>query len=296
MTETLLESELFGYERGAFTGAEKATQGLFEATGKGSIFLDEIGDISPRLQTALLRVLESGEIRPVGSTKPRRVHCRILAATNADLAARAQSGTFRQDLMYRLQRLVIAAPPLRERTDDIPLLVRHFLDAGRPVGVHAKVSRRVLAAMRNYTWPGNIRELRNVVERMRLMHSDKLSYDEEDLEIKLQPSARPEPRPAEAPQQTAPAPRPEASRSQRRIEDVGAYLRTGRSQLRRLDRLRELFREHGKLTRGEVVRILGVSPNTATKDLKALCAEDVIRRVEPSASTRSHYFEAAGSA
>jgi len=296
MTETLLESELFGYERGAFTGAEKTTQGLFEATGKGAIFLDEIGDISPRLQTALLRVLETGEIRPVGSTKPRRVHCRILAATNADLAARAAGGTFREDLMYRLQRLVIAVPPLRERTDDIPLLVRHFLDAGRPVGVHARVSGRVLAAMRTYTWPGNIRELRNVVERMRLMHSDKLSYDVDDLEIKLQPAPHPAPRSAAAAQPTAAEPAGETTHSRPGIEDVGAYLRAGRSQLRRLDRLRALFRDHGKLTRGEIIRILGVSPNTATKDLKALCADGVIRRVEPSASTRSHYFEAAGSA
>jgi DNA-binding NtrC family response regulator len=293
ITETLLESELFGHERGAFTGAEKAGKGLFEATGKGTIFLDEIGDISPRLQAALLRVLETGEIRAVGSTATRRIACRIVAATNADLATRAEQGHFRRDLLFRLQRLCLHIAPLRERRDDIMVLVRHFLDTGRRIGVHASVSPALSETLRGYDWPGNIRELRNVVERMRLMHSDKIAYDLEDLDLKFQSPGiavaerdhRSAPQPVVTPPvETVARPRPASE------DDVRRLLHEGRSAIRRLDRLRDLFATHEKLTRSEVVEILGISPNTATKDLKTLCDQGVIVRVEPSASTRSHYF------
>jgi len=174
IAETLLESELFGHERGAFTSADRASKGLFEATGSGTLFLDEIGDISPRLQAALLRVLEAGEIRPVGSPVTRLVQCRVIAATNADLVALAEKGTFRRDLLYRLQRLEIHLQPLRERPEDILSLARHFFDLGRRIGQHALLSDRLVNALKAYPWPGNVRELRNVIERMRLMHSDKL--------------------------------------------------------------------------------------------------------------------------
>ena len=305
ITETLLESELFGHERGAFTGAEKATEGLFAATGKGTILLDEIGDISPRLQAALLRVLETNEIRAVGSTKTRKVRCRVIAATNANLETLANTGRFRNDLLFRLQRLGLHIAPLRDRRDDIVLLARHFLDLGRPIGVHADMTRELRQALRDYEWPGNVRELRNVIERMRLMHSEKLSYSLEDLDLKFRPEGAATPQ-AESPPLatdsisssessraiTAPPPPPSASPPLiTPVEHIDAFLRNGSSLLRRMDRLRELFATHRKLTRNEIIQIMAISPNTATKYLKNLCDEGFIQRVTPSASTRSHYFE-----
>jgi DNA-binding NtrC family response regulator len=297
ITETLLESELFGHERGAFTGADKANKGLFEEAGHGTIFLDEIGSISPALQKALLRVMETGEIRAVGSGKTRKINCRILAATNADLAELAETGGFRKDMLYRLQRLGLYIPPLRERSDDIMMLSRHFLDIGRAIGTHAHVAKDLRKALETFEWPGNVRQLKNVIERMRLMNSDKLTYTITDLDIDFQPVNTPsrnlpqepvqEPQeyvePADQAIQTAPAMAPQAA-------SIDAFIKGGTSSVRRIDRLRELFTKYEKLTRSEIIKILGVSPNTATKDLKTLCDEGLVERIEPSASTRSHYF------
>lgn len=328
ITDTLLESELFGHERGAFTGADRANRGLFEAAAGGTIFLDEIGHISPRLQGALLVVLETGEIRAVGSTSTRKIACRVLAATNLDLAAEAEAGRFRQDLVYRLQRLSIAIPPLRERRQDIPLLIRHYLDVGRAVGIHATVSDRFRQATQSYDWPGNVRELRNVIERMRLLHSDKLSYDVQDLDARFHSSrlqgnetrtgqAASSPpmeaagplrlTPPKAPAlQTAGIPHPtpqkmEALGHPGRVapspaSDPDEWLKHGTSGLRRRERILDLFEKYQRLTRHEVIRILGVAPNTATKYLKTLCEEGLITRKEPSASSRSFYFEVVNSA
>jgi DNA-binding NtrC family response regulator len=319
ITETLLESELFGHEKGAFTGAERANEGLFAATGQGTILLDEIGDISPRLQAALLRVLETGEIRAVGSSKIRNIKCRILAATNADLGVLADEGAFRQDLMFRLQRLGIYLPPIRERKEDILLLSRHFLDVGRPIGVHATMSAELRSMLQSYDWPGNIRELKNVIERMRLMHSDKLSYGPDDLDLKFRAVNVPQndtvsvltpPHSIAAatrsptPPVTGPAPWPppaaaspalpvpgSVGQSPMTDSEVADLLKSGNSPLRRLDRLRDLFNTHKKLTRSEIIKVIGVSPNTATKYLHTLREEGLIERIEPSASTRSHYFQ-----
>lgn len=316
ITETLLESELFGHEKGAFTGAERANEGLFAATGKGTILLDEIGDVSPHLQAALLRVLETGEIRAVGSPRTRKVDCRIIAATNADLGVLSEAGSFRKDLMYRLQRLGIYLPPLRERREDILLLARQFLDSGRPIGVHATITARLRKMLQSYDWPGNIRELKNVIERMRLMHSDKLSYDHDDLDLKFKAVNMPpeaETAPIKMPGITtaeaalpasyaAPAVPPPSdlnassshySNTNTPMTDsqVADLLKSGNSPLRRLDRLRNLFRTHKKLTRSEIIKVMVISPNTATKYLRMLAEEDFIERIEPSASTRSHYFQ-----
>ncbi len=323
ITESLLESELFGHERGAFTGAEKATRGLFEAAGTGTILLDEIGDITPRLQASLLRVLETGEIRAVGSTQTRTISCRVLAATNVDLEQAVADGHFREDLLYRLQRLGIHLPALRDRPDDILVLTRYFLDTGRRIGQHAVLSKRIRTALRDYAWPGNIRELKNVVERMRLMHSDKLSYDIGDLDLRFRPagadpaegSVVSRPRPAarvkakpqgdtgqlsparaaaEAVMPTAP-PAPPPSPAATNAESVEAraerIVSTGNSTMRRLERLKALFAQYRRLTRKEVIGILDISPNTATKYLKILCDEGQIRMVEPNSSTRTRYFE-----
>ncbi|MBL8724534.1 MAG: sigma-54-dependent Fis family transcriptional regulator [Planctomycetes bacterium] len=166
----LVESELFGHEKGAFTGAQQARDGLFRAADGGTIFLDEIAELSPAVQVKLLRVLQRGEIRPVGASLSQVVDVRILAATNRDLLQMVRAGQFREDLYYRLEVVTVHLPPLRERLDDLPLLVEHFLRAGnrrhdrlaRPV---RGVSRAALALLMAYPWPGNVRELENVVDR-----------------------------------------------------------------------------------------------------------------------------------
>ncbi len=171
LAEGLLESELFGHLKGAFTGAGTARPGLFREADRGTLFLDEIGDISPGLQARLLRVLQEHEIVPVGSETAVKVDVRVLAATHRDLPALVRAGRFREDLYYRLNVVTLVLPPLRERRQDIPLLLDHFLRAlaarhGRgPVAVDPQAQRRLLG----YDWPGNIRELQNVLERAVLL-------------------------------------------------------------------------------------------------------------------------------
>ena len=169
LTETLLESELFGYERGAFTGANQSRRGLFEAAHQGTIFLDEIGEMSPICQVKLLRVLQENAVRPIGAHKETQIDVRVVAATNRNLAQEIALGRFREDLFYRIAVLMIKAPSLRERSSDIPLLVRHFLCAAE----HKLRSLRrftieegAIAALSLYTWPGNVRQLRHTVERL----------------------------------------------------------------------------------------------------------------------------------
>jgi two-component system response regulator HydG len=169
LPESLLESELFGHTRGAFTGATSARAGLFvEATG-GTLFLDEIGDMTPALQAKLLRVVQQGEVRPVGSDESRAVDVRVIAATHQDLERRVAENAFRQDLFYRLNVVPIIVPPLRERMEDIPLLVEHFLAAARSRNPHSPVTRfgsEIVTALTRYPWPGNVRELENLIERL----------------------------------------------------------------------------------------------------------------------------------
>jgi two-component system response regulator HupR/HoxA len=174
LPETLLESELFGSVRGAFTGATGDRPGLFEAASGGTIFLDEVGEMSAAMQLRLLRVLQEGEVRPVGATATRRVDVRVIAATNADLEAEIRAGRFRQDVFYRLNVFPITLPPLRERTDDIPALAEHFLRSSA-----AKARRAVpgltpdaLRALRAYPFPGNVRELENEIERAVMLAED----------------------------------------------------------------------------------------------------------------------------
>ena len=165
--ETLLESELFGHARGAFTGAIADRKGLFEQAHGGTVLLDEIGDTSLALQVRLLRVLEESEIRPVGSTRAVHVDARVIASTNADLEKAVSGGKFRQDLFYRLSVIVIHLPPLRERRSDIPLLIESFLkDACRRAGRRVDISPDALEALKAYAWPGNVRELENTIERL----------------------------------------------------------------------------------------------------------------------------------
>ena len=167
LPESLLESELFGHARGAFTGATADRRGLFEEAHGGTMFLDEVGEMSPAMQLRLLRVLQEGELRRVGETATRRVDVRVIAATNADLETAAAAGTFRKDLFYRLNVFPIHLPPLRERAGDIPALAEHFLTVYRTRARRAvpSISPDAMARLRAYPFPGNVRELENEIER-----------------------------------------------------------------------------------------------------------------------------------
>ncbi len=167
MPETLLESELFGHEKGAFTGADRARPGLFETAHGGTLFLDEAGEMPPTLQAKLLRVLVDGQVLRVGSRTTRKVDVRVLAATHRNLEERVQEGLFREDLYYRLAVFPLRVPPLRERMEDLPLLVAHFLaKASQEMGFPTRgLGDGALERLSAYSFPGNVRELRNLIER-----------------------------------------------------------------------------------------------------------------------------------
>ncbi|WAS89617.1 sigma 54-interacting transcriptional regulator [Nannocystis punicea] len=217
--ETLLESVLFGHAKGAFTGAQRATPGLFEAADGGTLFLDEIGEMSPAMQTKLLRVLQESEVRRVGDTAVRKIDVRVIAASNRDLDAMVASGQFRKDLLYRVRVVKVELPPLRARTEDLPLLIEHFLgkyDRGRRLTVSAASIR----ALARYAWPGNIRELENEVQRWVALCEARVEPDE------LSPAIR------EAPASGAPAPddlrlRPRVERLERELIDRALQLAGG---------------------------------------------------------------------
>jgi len=173
--ETLLESELFGYKKGAFTGANRDKMGLFEAADGGTVFLDEIGDMPMSIQASLLRVLQKNEIKPLGETSVRIVDIRIVAATNKEIKQMIADNSFRQDLFYRLSVLPVHLPPLRERREDIPLLIRHFLEKeALKAGVfEKKISTDALQSLVSYSWPGNIRELENLIRYLMVTTEDE---------------------------------------------------------------------------------------------------------------------------
>jgi two-component system response regulator AtoC len=186
--ESLLEAELFGHVRGAFTGAVGSRQGRLEQAHKGTLFLDEVGTMSPALQAKLLRVLQEREFERVGDSHTVKIDVRVIAATHSDLAKMVAEGTFREDLFYRLNVIPVQLPPLRERREDIPLLVQHFLqklaaDAGRgPVTISQDALRRLMA----YRWPGNIRQLENAVERALAFTQGRSQIDVQDLTADIQ--------------------------------------------------------------------------------------------------------------
>ncbi|WP_428624372.1 sigma-54 interaction domain-containing protein [Sedimenticola sp.] len=168
LQDQLLESELFGHRKGAFTGATHDHDGLFQATNDGTLFLDEIGELTASCQAKLLRVLETGEYRPLGSTTIKRTHARIIAATHRDLEKMISQGRFRQDLYYRLNVLTIDIPPLNQRVEDIPLLVDFFLQQPLGNAPHPTITEDAMQQLMAHHWPGNVRELKNVVERLRV--------------------------------------------------------------------------------------------------------------------------------
>ncbi len=167
--DTLIESELFGYEKGAFTDAQKMKPGIVEIADKGTLFLDEVGDISPTVQPKILRFIQSGEFRRVGGNQVLKADCRILSATNKNLKDEVKEGRFREDLLYRLNVITIEVPALRQRREDIPLLVQSFLTTRMKTRVPKSISAKAIEVLLAYDWPGNIRELENVIERAAIL-------------------------------------------------------------------------------------------------------------------------------
>lgn len=188
LTETLLESELFGYERGAFTGAHHNKKGLFEAAHTGTIFLDEIGEMSPSSQVKLLRVLQESAFRPVGGHLEISVDVRVIAATNRELTADTASGRFRADLFYRIAVLTINTPALRSRPSDIPILIQYFLDQAQKTLTRSqkhKIEDHAISMLSTYGWPGNVRQLRHVVERLVATASGGATITVDDIHAAL---------------------------------------------------------------------------------------------------------------
>ena len=180
LPESLLESELFGHTKGAFTGAAGDKKGLFRSAEGGTIFLDEIGEMPHPLQVRLLRALQEHEVTPVGSSTPVKFDARVIAATNRDLEKEVEAGNFREDLYYRLNVIEMTLPPLRERRQDVTSLVRHFLGraAEKQSTVEKPITDDAMSALRNYDWPGNVRELENAVERSFILSGDEITIDD----------------------------------------------------------------------------------------------------------------------
>ncbi|MBP1679242.1 MAG: NtrC family response regulator, partial [Bacteroidetes bacterium] len=188
--DTLIESELFGHEKGAFTDARQQKQGIVEIANKGTLFLDEIGDISPIVQPKILRFIQSGEFRRVGGNTTLKADVRILSATNKNLQEEVREGKFREDLLYRLNVITIDVPPLRVRKNDIPLLAAHFLTNRMKTRVKPTISSRAMEVLMDYDWPGNIRELENVLERAAILCRNNL-IEPQDLSLPNAPMSLP---------------------------------------------------------------------------------------------------------
>lgn len=244
LTETLFESELFGYEKGAFTGANSRKKGLVETADGGTLFLDEMGDVPLAMQVKLLRLIESGTFRRVGSIETQQANFRLVAATHKPLERMVADGRFRQDLYYRISAFPIHLPPLRERVADIPMLVDSFLQRGGSTKHRVSVEPEAMARLQAHDWPGNIRELRNVLDRARLFADDGIVRAEHLPE----PVGHPEGRERHAP--------PGGSSTPERASDDDA-------ELKRLV-------QAGRLTRLEMARKLGLSERTLYRRLKAL--------------------------
>ncbi|HEX8764375.1 MAG TPA: sigma-54 dependent transcriptional regulator [Candidatus Acidoferrum sp.] len=244
LVPTLMESELFGYEKGAFTGATKSKAGLFQAANGGTIFLDEIGELPLEMQAKLLRVLQEKEVRPVGSNERETVDVRVIAATNRDLEAAYRAGTFRKDLYFRLNVVTVHVPPLRDRRSDIPVLVHHFLDRYAK-GSQIHVTPAAMKSLLQYDWPGNVRELENCIARAVTL-GDGLTIDVADLP----PAIRSE----------------QAESGTLRTAETSSLSTTALAEMERVTILRVFEQAHGdKALAG---KMLGISRATLYRKLK----------------------------
>jgi transcriptional regulator with PAS, ATPase and Fis domain len=244
LVPTLMESELFGYEKGAFTGASRSKEGLFQAANGGTIFLDEIGELPLEMQAKLLRVLQEKEVRPVGSNEKVNVDVRVIAATNRDLEAAYRAGTFRKDLYFRLDVVSVHLPALRDRRSDIPMLAHHFLDRYAR-GENLQVTAAAMKSLLQYDWPGNIRELENCIARAVAL-GDRHIIDVSDLP----PAIRME----------------SASPAMTSLQDSAAISTTALAEMERMTILRVFEQAHGdKALAG---KMLGISRATLYRKLK----------------------------
>lgn len=289
ISDSLLHSELFGHRKGSFTGAIKDHVGIFEAAGAGTVLLDEIGEISERTQVALLRVLETKEVKSLGSNRPEKIKCKVLAATNKNLKELVGEGLYREDLYYRLNRLEINVPALRERGNDIIILAEHFLKIDRMDDKQPQLSDELKESLSEHSWPGNVRQLKNEVDKLRMIHSEKLYYDIEDFDQKaIVQTIKKEDKKESKSLSDGFKPKHADLTIKENMQDV---IDQERTPLRRLEILKELFEEHNHLTRGEIIKLLKMSPGTITTDLKKLMIENIIEKIKPTLSPRTHYFQ-----
>lgn len=283
LTDTLLQSELFGYEAGAFTGAVTYHKGIFEAAEDGVVFLDEFGEMSPKLQVSLLRVLENDEVMRVGGTKAKKINCRIIAATNANIEELISQKLFREDLYHRLKQFTITIPPLRERKEDIEGLIHYFLNQQLNTQKQ-EFSKDLLKAFQDYNWPGNIRELKNEVDRIKILCGYKPVIEVDDIEIEWLNKKKSDP--------VLNSPKVNQTED---LDDVQMHERIVNKKLKLADKRNQkiiaLFKKYKQLTRSQIAEGLEISLLTATRDLQRLCNEGVIVKKMPTLSPQSHYFE-----
>jgi two-component system NtrC family response regulator len=276
LSETLLESELFGHERGAFTGAVTQRKGRFELAHGGTLFLDEVGDMSPALQVKLLRVLQEMKFERVGGTKTLQVDARLVTASNRELEREVELGRFREDFYYRLKVVHIKVPPLRERRDDIPLLVHHFLEkAAKANAIPVKsVSQEALKYLYQYDWIGNVRELENVIERAVIL------CDADDI--------GPQDLPEELFQQRLPGITKEISGQSQTTSDLAGdgellpYLGMNQRQAKAIN----FIKKNGYITNDYYIQINHISDRHARRDLSQMVDLDIVVRVGKGRSTR----------
>jgi DNA-binding NtrC family response regulator len=263
LTRELVRSELFGHERGAFTGAVERHPGLLTVAHGGTVFLDEVGDLAPEAQVMLLRFLAEGEIRPVGSTRMSHADVRVIAATHRDLARWMREERFREDLFYRLRRVVLTVPPLRERPEDLPLLIEHFrrqVNARHRLAIEG-VTSVTLRRLTAYRWPGNVRELEAVLEEAMILKGrgwlqpQDLSIHREEDDIAVP---------------TGPAATTEASRHLGRRQQVALAI----------------VHAHGAVTRSQLATACGISGELARRELQALARLGLLRRTGQGRGTR----------
>ncbi|PCJ56833.1 MAG: hypothetical protein COA79_17925 [Planctomycetota bacterium] len=295
ISENLLQSELFGHVKGAFSGAVEYHKGIFEQAGNGTVFLDEIGDIDLKTQRALLRVLETKDIKPVGSSESIIIKCRIVSATNVDLEAKVAKNEFRMDLLQRLNRFVIKTYPLREKLDDLPELCHYFLNENQNFIGEVQLSPEAINALKMYDWPGNARELRNEMEKLRVINSDKTIYELIDLDPKFSlvniNSIKNKDSSVSSMVDIDIISGKIEEENNLPLKKLNDVLLNSNNVMRRLTVIKDLFNHNPILTRAEIIKVMSVSHLTITRDLKLLIEEGFIKKVMPNKSPRSHYFE-----